>query len=121
MPVTELNALELEFLRLNNYSLFVDIDMLQSYGDNLLELWHQTQNLESLLVREVAHKEQDRHHGSSMERPFSRLTIKDSNKSNDSSTPTTPTTPAVVTDDDMDKQWLYSRQNYGLNHHAGNG
>ncbi|KAL9539279.1 hypothetical protein MBANPS3_010360 [Mucor bainieri] len=117
LPVTELNALELEFLRLNNYSLFVDIDVLQSYGDNLLELWHQTQDLESLLVRDVVHKEQDR---SSMERPFSRLTIKDS-KSNDSSTPTTPTTPAVVTDDDMDKQWLYSRQSYGLNHHAGNG
>lgn len=120
LPVTELNALELEFLRLNNYSLFVDIDMLQSYGDNLLELWNQTQDLESLLVREVAQKEQDQHHSSSIERPFSRLTIKDS-KSNDSSTPTTPTTPATVTDDDMDKQWLYSRQSYGLNHHAGNG
>ena len=119
MPVTELNALELEFLRLNNYSLFVDIDILQSYGDNLLELWNQTQDLESLLVRDIVEKDED-NHGGGIERPFSKLAMKDS-KSNDSSTPTTPTTPAVVTDDDMDKQWRYSRQHYGLNHHYGNG
>ncbi|KAI8639983.1 cyclin-domain-containing protein [Parasitella parasitica] len=119
LPVAELNSLELEFLRLNNYNLFVDIDVLQSYGDDLLDLWNQSQDLESLLVREAARSEEANSGG--IERSFNQLSMKDCN-SNESSTPNTPTEPAALADDHMDKQWRYnSRSNYGLNHHSGNG
>ncbi|KAG0740085.1 hypothetical protein G6F57_010943 [Rhizopus arrhizus] len=40
LTVTELNALELEFLYLNDYDLFVTIDELQEYGNKLLVHWH---------------------------------------------------------------------------------
>lgn len=46
LPVSELNALELEFLRLNDYSLFVDINTLQIYGDKMLD-----QQVESLAIQ----------------------------------------------------------------------
>lgn len=39
LPVSELNSLELEFLVLNNFSLAVNIDELQRYGDQLLRHW----------------------------------------------------------------------------------
>ncbi|KAI9018651.1 cyclin-domain-containing protein [Phycomyces nitens] len=39
LPVSELNVLELEFLQLNNYGMFVAIDELQYYGDQLLLHW----------------------------------------------------------------------------------
>jgi hypothetical protein len=113
LPVAELNALELEFLRLNDYNLFVDIDKLQRYGDNVLEHWNQTQDLESLSIRDNHMPVED------IVRPFSRLTMHTSNSntqyksgSNESSSPTTPTTPTA---DSMDKQWRYgSRQSFSL-------
>ncbi|OAD77905.1 cyclin, partial [Phycomyces blakesleeanus NRRL 1555(-)] len=39
LPVSELNTLELEFLQLNNYGMFVTIEELQYYGDQLLLHW----------------------------------------------------------------------------------
>ncbi|KAI8885240.1 cyclin-related 2, partial [Backusella circina FSU 941] len=36
LPVTELNSLEIEFLKLNSYNLTVPISELQKYGDQLL-------------------------------------------------------------------------------------
>jgi hypothetical protein len=117
LPVAELNTLELEFLRLNDYSLFVDISKLQRYGDNVLEHWNQTQELESLSIRDNNVPAED------IVRPFSRLTMRTSNSnnnnthyksaSNDSSSPTTPTTPTA---DNMDKQWRSygSRQSFSL-------
>ncbi|OBZ88129.1 PHO85 cyclin-like protein psl1 [Choanephora cucurbitarum] len=38
LPVAELNALELQFLKLNNFNLNVQVEELQQYGDQLL--WH---------------------------------------------------------------------------------
>ena len=43
LPVSELNVLEVEFLVLNNYSLFVSVDELQHYGDQLLLHWMREQ------------------------------------------------------------------------------
>ncbi|OAD79219.1 cyclin [Phycomyces blakesleeanus NRRL 1555(-)] len=37
LPVAELNALEVEFLQLNDYNLSVSIEELQQYGDQLLQ------------------------------------------------------------------------------------
>ncbi|KAF9157663.1 hypothetical protein DFQ26_008492 [Actinomortierella ambigua] len=39
LPVWELNQLELEFLTLNNFSLAISIDELQTYGDQLIKHW----------------------------------------------------------------------------------
>ncbi|PHZ16413.1 cyclin-related 2, partial [Rhizopus microsporus ATCC 52813] len=39
LPVKELNALELEFLYLNDYNLFVTIEELQDYGNKIMEHW----------------------------------------------------------------------------------
>ncbi|KAF7726757.1 hypothetical protein EC973_008445 [Apophysomyces ossiformis] len=39
LPVAELNALELEFLHLNDFNLNVSIEELQQYGDQLLMHW----------------------------------------------------------------------------------
>ncbi|CAO3607347.1 unnamed protein product [Cunninghamella echinulata] len=39
LPVSELNVLELEFLALNNYNLFVTVEEFQYYGDQLLLHW----------------------------------------------------------------------------------
>jgi len=36
LPVKELNILELEFLRINNYNIFIPLEELQQYGDQLL-------------------------------------------------------------------------------------
>lgn len=36
MPVTELNMLELEFLRINNFNIYVSLEELQQYGNQLL-------------------------------------------------------------------------------------
>ncbi|KAI8972103.1 cyclin-domain-containing protein [Pilobolus umbonatus] len=38
LPVTELNALELEFLKMNSYNMSVSIPELQRYGDQLLKV-----------------------------------------------------------------------------------
>ncbi|KAI9486989.1 MAG: cyclin-domain-containing protein [Benjaminiella poitrasii] len=43
LPVSELNMLELEFLSLNNFSLFVSLEELQHYGDQLLSHWNKEQ------------------------------------------------------------------------------
>ncbi|CAO3622978.1 unnamed protein product [Mucor hiemalis] len=51
LPVSELNALELEFLRLNNYNLFVTVDELQKYGDNILQHWDHSNELEQLAIK----------------------------------------------------------------------
>ncbi|KAI8879715.1 cyclin-domain-containing protein [Backusella circina FSU 941] len=39
LPVSELNVLEVEFLTINDFSLFVTLEELQDYGDQLLSLW----------------------------------------------------------------------------------
>jgi hypothetical protein len=39
LPVSELNILEVEFLALNEYNMFVTIDEFQYYGDQLLLHW----------------------------------------------------------------------------------
>ncbi|OBZ89152.1 PHO85 cyclin-like protein psl1, partial [Choanephora cucurbitarum] len=39
LPVTELNRLELEFIAMNQFSLFVSMEELQHYGDQLLQHW----------------------------------------------------------------------------------
>ncbi|KAI8078624.1 cyclin-domain-containing protein [Halteromyces radiatus] len=39
IPVTELNALELTFLKLNNFNLNISLEELELYGDQLLEHW----------------------------------------------------------------------------------
>ncbi|KAL9559541.1 hypothetical protein MBANPS3_000367 [Mucor bainieri] len=36
LPVKELNVLELEFLRINNYNIYIPLEELQQYGDQLL-------------------------------------------------------------------------------------
>ncbi|KAI8147867.1 cyclin-domain-containing protein [Fennellomyces sp. T-0311] len=65
LPVNELNLLEVEFLALNNYSLFVTVDELQHYGDQLLLHWMREQEgyIDSrvqprqLAMREASHTE----------------------------------------------------------------
>lgn len=115
--MAELNALELEFLRLNDYNLFVDIDKLQKYGDNVLEHWNQVQDLETLSIRNNANLPTE-----DIIRPFSRLTMRTADSdhhptqyksaSNESSSPTTPITPTA---DSMDKQWRCgSQQSFSL-------
>nr|XP_051435199.1 cyclin-domain-containing protein [Gilbertella persicaria]KAI8080142.1 cyclin-domain-containing protein [Gilbertella persicaria] len=106
LPVTELNALELEFLRMNNYNLFVDIDKLQKYGDNVLEHWHHSQDVSALAVREspqhAIHEE--------IARPFSRLTMHTNEKYKPNST----------TENGMEKHWRYNRQSFNLRNSTGN-
>ncbi|KAI9007446.1 cyclin-domain-containing protein, partial [Phycomyces nitens] len=46
LPVAELNSLELEFLHLNHYSLFIHIDELQQYGNRVLLHWNQVHAVE---------------------------------------------------------------------------
>ncbi|CAM0140329.1 unnamed protein product [Umbelopsis sp. WA50703] len=41
LPIAELNNLELEFLHLNNFDLYISIEELQDYGDQLLKHWYQ--------------------------------------------------------------------------------
>lgn len=69
LPVSELNTLELEFLKLNSYSLFVTIDELQKYGDNILHHWNYSQDVEPLIVKDKVHASDE------IARPFSRLTM----------------------------------------------
>ncbi|KAI9289418.1 cyclin-domain-containing protein [Umbelopsis sp. AD052] len=40
LPVAELNSLELEFLHLNNFDLYISVEELQEYGDQLLKHWY---------------------------------------------------------------------------------
>jgi hypothetical protein len=100
LPVSELNALELEFLRLNNYSLFVTIEELQKYGDNILYHWNQTQDLESLVVKDITNAVQPEE-TAAIARPFSRLTMKTAAGKSNVNTPT-------ATDAVMDKHWRYN-------------
>lgn len=96
--MSELNALELEFLRLNNYNLFVTVDELQKYGDNILQHWDHSNELEQLAVKDVTNTHDE------IARPFSRLTMR------------TGSTGASKCSTDMDKHWRYSnngsRQSY---------
>jgi hypothetical protein len=39
LSASELNVLEIEFLSLNNFALYVSLDELQQYGDELLKQW----------------------------------------------------------------------------------
>lgn len=41
LPIAELNNLELEFLHLNNFDLYISIEELQEYGDQLMKHWYQ--------------------------------------------------------------------------------
>ncbi|CDS04069.1 hypothetical protein LRAMOSA07024 [Lichtheimia ramosa] len=43
LPVSELNVLEVQFIVLNDYALFVSVDELQNYGDQLLLHWMKEQ------------------------------------------------------------------------------
>jgi hypothetical protein len=96
LPVSELNALELEFLRLNNYNLFVTIEELQKYGDNILYHWNHTQNLETLAVKDVSiHTTNEE-----IAKPFSRLTIKNKGCT-------------TTADNNLDKHWKYNNSNNG--------
>lgn len=36
LPVKELNLLELEFLAMNDYNIYISLEELQQYGDQLL-------------------------------------------------------------------------------------
>lgn len=45
LPVSELNSLELEFLKLNSFNLTVSISELQKYGDQLLKVGYMTQEM----------------------------------------------------------------------------
>lgn len=99
--MSELNNLELEFLRLNNYSLFVTIEELQKYGDNILYHWNQTQDLESLVVKDITNNNNT--NTEEIARPFSQLTMKTQQQKS------TTTTSPVVTTDTMDKHsWRYN-------------
>ncbi|KAI7897883.1 cyclin-domain-containing protein [Cokeromyces recurvatus] len=56
LPVSELNMLELEFLSLNDFSLFVSLEELQHYGDQLLSHWtkeQQNNNTEKNEINEI--------------------------------------------------------------------
>lgn len=104
LPVSELNTLELEFLKLNNYSLFVTIDELQKYGDNILHHWNHSQDSEPVVVKDITNNNDE------IARPFSRLTMQ--TKCTPGSTP-------------VDKHWRYSnggsRQNFVKSNTSGNG
>ncbi|KAI8080227.1 cyclin-domain-containing protein [Gilbertella persicaria] len=52
LPVSELNALELQFLKLNNFKLNVQVEELQQYGDQLLWHWIR-ENQKSAMYRPV--------------------------------------------------------------------
>ncbi|OBZ89745.1 PHO85 cyclin-7 [Choanephora cucurbitarum] len=45
LPVSELNSLEIEFLKLNGFNLTVPISELQKYGDQLLKVGYMTQEM----------------------------------------------------------------------------
>ncbi|OBZ88265.1 PHO85 cyclin-like protein psl1 [Choanephora cucurbitarum] len=125
LPVGELNALELEFLRLNSYNLFVDIDKLQRYGDNVLELWSHSQDISALAIRETGNN----HHSDNViheeiARPFSRLTMRTNDKCkmlpSGPESPTSPTSP--LAESAFDRHWRYSRQSFSLRRNStGNG
>ncbi|CAO3684662.1 unnamed protein product [Rhizopus stolonifer] len=51
LPVAELNALEIEFLYMNEYNVYVTIEELQEYGNNLIAHCYLTQNLRSIEVK----------------------------------------------------------------------
>lgn len=53
LPVAELNSLELEFLHLNNFDLYISVEELQEYGDQLLKHWY---NHEAEISQKAASK-----------------------------------------------------------------
>ena len=56
LPVKELNLLELEFLRMNNYNINVPFEELQRYGDQLL--MHSIKEREAVYRKEKVHLDQ---------------------------------------------------------------
>lgn len=51
LPIAELNALEIEFLYMNEYNVYVTLEELQEYGNNLIAHYCLTRNLRSIEVK----------------------------------------------------------------------
>jgi hypothetical protein len=64
LPVAELNSLELEFLHLNNFDLYISVEELQEYGDQLLKHWynHETETSQKAASkRKLSHPPSEEH------------------------------------------------------------
>lgn len=55
LPITELNGLELQFLKLNNFKLNVQVEELQQYGDQLLWHWIRENRNHRIVQQEYHH------------------------------------------------------------------
>lgn len=68
LPVSELNTLELQFLKLNNFQLNVKVEELQHYGDQLV--WHWIRSHKKSIeykkpdYEPIVHYTTDHHHNS---------------------------------------------------------
>lgn len=58
LPVSELNILELEFLSLNDFALFVSLEELQHYGDQLLNRWRREHETEGEMTQQTTVEEE---------------------------------------------------------------
>lgn len=58
LPVSELNILELEFLSLNDFALFVSMEELQHYGDLLLSRWRNEHETEGETIQQTAFEDE---------------------------------------------------------------
>ncbi|KAG2199589.1 hypothetical protein INT47_012189 [Mucor saturninus] len=58
LPVSELNILELEFLSLNDFALFVSLEELQHYGDQLLNRWRKEHETEEEMIQQTTVEEE---------------------------------------------------------------
>lgn len=58
LPVSELNILELEFLSSNDFALFVSLEELQHYGDQLLTHWRKEHETEEETIQQTIIEEE---------------------------------------------------------------
>ncbi|KAI8985948.1 cyclin-domain-containing protein [Pilobolus umbonatus] len=109
LPVAELNALELEFLCLNDYNVFVTIEELQSYGDKILEHWMSAEEIDALAIKSVDHHLNHTRCVNNEEDLLSNL----GKLSMD--------TNSTYKSDSVDRQKRFSRPNFSLRHTSAGG
>lgn len=70
LPVAELNNLELEFLHLNDFDLYISVEELQEYGDQLLKHWykHETEGGSSTDSKAASKRKLSQQYGEGKER-----------------------------------------------------
>lgn len=56
--MSELNVLELEFLSVNDFALFVSLEELQNYGDQLLSHWKREHEITEMEIQAQVEEEE---------------------------------------------------------------